>query len=275
MAKKNAYIFYIILGLSLIIFASLSLTFFKIRIIEGSQDRNADDFKVSLKINLSDKNGRVVPYPLGSYTLKTDSGKYSKTVDFSMNEVASIKTIYDVDASGNISDRIVTITPKNTGGSNNPNIGDSITKRFKLDISFNQITYKLVTFAELKAKDQLSGLGGAPEPDPTNKSGHLNFIDSDNNLVITGIGSIYDKAKKNIGDVSLDNSDMNNEKTFLIDMRNPANIDYKLKSIQIRFRTPLPLTAQVPAAPPPIDPAIIKKIPPIDPNMTTAQMLDQ
>ena len=131
MAKKNIYFFYIILGLSLIIFASLSLTFFKIRIIEGAEDRSADDFKIALKINLSDKNGRIVPYPLGSYTLNTTSGKHSKTVDFSMNEVATVKTNYDIDASGNIADRIVTITPKNTGGSKNPNIGDAITKRFK------------------------------------------------------------------------------------------------------------------------------------------------
>jgi hypothetical protein len=66
-----------------------------------------------------------------------------------------------------------------------------------------------------------------------------------------------------------------NNYTFIEKVVKTFHIDYNLKSIQIRFRTPLPLTAQVPASPPPIDPAVIKKIPPIDPNMTTAQMLDQ
>ena len=141
MAKKSAYLFYIILALSLIIFGTLSLTFLKINIIEGLDEssKNTDEFSIGLKIDLNNKKGRIVPYPLGSYTVTTTSGKYSATTDFSMNQPATyIKTKYDVDASKNIVNRIVTISPKNTGGSSNINIGDVITNRFVIDISFNK-----------------------------------------------------------------------------------------------------------------------------------------
>jgi hypothetical protein len=114
MAKKSAYLFYIILALSLIIFGTLSLTFFKINIIEAADvsSKNADEFSIGLKIDLNSKKGKIVPYPLGSYTVTTTSGKYSATTDFSMNQPATyVKTKYDVDASKKIVDRIITIAP--------------------------------------------------------------------------------------------------------------------------------------------------------------------
>jgi 5-bromo-4-chloroindolyl phosphate hydrolysis protein len=68
MVKKSVYLFYIILALTLIIFGSLALALFKINIIEGADAsiKNADEFSIGMKIDLNNKKGRIVPYPLGS-----------------------------------------------------------------------------------------------------------------------------------------------------------------------------------------------------------------
>jgi hypothetical protein len=263
MAKKSAYLFYIILALSLIIFGTLSLTFLKINIIEGVDEssKNTDEFSIGLKIDLNNKKGRIVPYPLGSYTVTTTSGKYSATTDFSMNQPATyIKTKYDVDASKNIVNRIVTITPKNTGGSSNINIGDVITNRFVIDISFNNVAYKLDTIPDLKSKSM-----------PTD---NLNYIDSNNNLIITTLGSIYDKNKSKIGSVNADDNDIYNDKTYAINMENKEDRFLDIKKIIIRFMIPLSLFAYAPAAPPPNDPKLIAKLPKQDPNMSNDKFLE-
>jgi hypothetical protein len=263
MAKKSTYLFYIILALSLIIFGCLSLTFFKINIIEGasSTSNNADDFSVAMNITLNSSKGKIVPYPIGSYTVTTTSGKYSATTDFSMNKPAVyVKTNYDVDASKNIVNRIITVSPKDTGGSTNINIRDVITNKFILDISFNQIGYKLNTMADLKARD-------LPYE-------NLNYIDGNNNLIITSLGAIYDKNKKKIGSVNMDDTDMNNEKTYAIVMENQEDRFLDIKKIIITFIIPLPLLASVPAAPPPIDPKLIAKLPKLDPNMSDDKFME-
>jgi len=263
MAKKSEYLFYIILALSLIIFGTLSLTFFKINIIEGANatSNNTDEFSVGLKIDLNNKKGRIVPYPLGSYTVTTRSGKYSATTDFSMNQPAAyIKTKYDVDASKKIVDRLITIAPKDTGGSTNINIGDVITNRFILDISFNNVAYKLDTIEDLKSK-------GMPID-------FLNYIDDKNNLIITTLGTIYDKNKGKIGSVNADDNDLYNDKTYVINMENKEDKFLDIKKIIIRFMIPLSLFAYAPAAPPPVDPKLIAKLPALDPNMSNDKFLE-
>jgi len=261
MARKSAYLFYIILALSLIIFGSLSLTLFKINIIEGATTSNTDEFSVAMNINLNSSKGKIVPYPKGLYTVTTTSGKYSATTDFSMNQPATyIKTNYDLDASNNIVNRIITIAPKDTGGSSNINIRDTITNKFTVDISFNQIGYKLNTLADLKAKEL--------------PSDNLNYIDGNNNLIITSLGTIYDKNKKKIGSVNMDDTDINNEKTYAVVMENQEDRFLDIKKIIITFIIPLPLLASVPAAPPPIDPKLIAKLPKLDPNMSDDKFME-
>lgn len=251
MAKKISSFFYIALGLSIIIFVSLFMSYFKI--IEGDQNSNKDDFVAFLKINLGTSRGKVVPFPLGSYTLTTTSGKHSNTVDFSMNRVVSVNTNYDVDSGQNIMNRKIIIKPKDTGGSNNINIGDVIPKKFELDISFNQMTYSLTSMAELKGKDM--------------PYENLNYIDGDQNLNITAIGSIYDNNKNIIGNVSMDSKDMDNQKSFIINIQNPQLVDFKLKSIVVTFIIPLPMGAQLGIpVPPPIDSRVMSKIPKLDPD---------
>jgi len=265
MAKKSAYLFYFILALSLIIFGCLSLTFFKIKIIEPATSTNnsADDFAVSMNIKLNSSKGKIVPYPLGSYTVTTSSGQYSATTDFSMNQPAHLKTTYDVDASQNIVDRIITITPKNTGGSTNINIGDVITNRFQLDISFNQVEYKLSTLADVKGKNLL-----LPK-DKQIVADNMNYIDPNNNLIITALGTIYNSNKGKIGDVTQDDTDMNNTKSYSIKMLNPSDTDYKLKSIKITFVVPLPMldVSTLPPVPPGVDSSISKNFPAANPNL--------
>ena len=263
MAKKSAYLFYIILALSLIIFGTLSLTFFKINIIEGADasSKNTDEFSIGMKIDLNSKKGKIVPYPLGSYTVTTTSGKYSATIDFSMNQPAAyVKTKYDVDASKKIVDRIITISPKDTGGSTNINIGDVITNKFILDISFNNVAYKLDTIEDLKSKGV--------------STDNLNYIDNNNNLIITTLGTIYDKNKGKIGNVNADDTDIYNDKTYVINMENKEDRFLDIKKIIIRFMIPLSLLAYAPAAPPPNDPKLIAKLPKQDPNMSNDKFLE-
>jgi hypothetical protein len=265
MAKKSAYLFYFILALSLIIFGSLSLTFFKINIIEAATSTNndADDFAVAMNIKLNSSKGKIVPYPLGSYTVTTSSGQYSATTDFSMNQTAQIKTKYDIDASQNIVDRIITIAPKNTGGSTNINIGDVITNRFQLDISFNQIEYKLNTLADIKGKNLTA------KKDQQVIADNLNYIDANNNLNITALGTIYNANKGKIGEVTQDDTDTNNTKTYAIKMLNPSDTNYKLKSIIIKFMVPVPAIdmESLPPVPPGVDPSISKNFPAANPNL--------
>jgi len=263
MAKKSAYLFYIILALSLIIFGTLSLTFFKINIIEGANtsSKNTDEFSIGIKIDLNSKKGKIVPYPLGSYKVSTSSGKYSATTDFSMNQPAAyVKTNYDVDNSNKIVDRIITISPKDTGGSTNINIGDVITNRFVIDINFNNVAYKLNTIEDLKSKGV--------------STDNLNYIDKNNNLIITTLGTIYDKNKGKIGSVNMDDTDIYNDKMYVINMENKDDKFLDIKKIIIRFMIPLPLSAYSPAAPPPNDPKLIAKLPKLDPNMSNDKFLE-
>ena len=260
MAKKSAYLFYIIVALSLLIFLSFLISYFNIKIFEGATSKNQDDFSVNMNIKLNNSKGKIVPYPLGSYTVTTTSGKYSKTMDFSMNQPVFITSNYDIDASQNIVNRIITISPKNTGGSKNINIGDVITNKFVLDISFNNVAYKLDTVADLKSKNM-----------PTE---YLNRIDNNNNLIITSLGTIYDKNKKKIGSVNADDSDINNEKTYAVAMENTEDKYLDIKKIIITFIIPLPLLSFAPAAPPPNDPKLIAKLPKLDPNMSNDKFLE-
>jgi hypothetical protein len=253
MAKKSVYLFYIILALTLIIFGCLCLTFLKIRIIEGATatGNNTDEFDITMNIILSDNRGKIVPHPLGSYTVTTNSGQYLKIVDFSMNNPITITTTYDVDVSQNIVDRNITIIPKDTGGSKNISIGDVITNQFKLEIVFKQIEYKLNTVAEIKAKNL--------------PSDNLNFIDENKNLIITALGTIYDASKNKIGDVTQDEEDIDNTKMYVINMKNPLEVNYKLKSIIIKFFIPLPVISSETQA-------LIDKMPPLDPNMSSSEL---
>jgi hypothetical protein len=103
---------------------------------------------------------------------------------------------------------------------------------------------------------------------------NLNYIDGNNNLIITSLGAIYDKNKKKIGSVNMDDTDMNNEKTYAIVMENQEDRFLDIKKIIITFIIPLPLLASVPAAPPPIDPKLIAKLPKLDPNMSDDKFME-
>jgi hypothetical protein len=258
MAKKPNFLYYIIILLFVICFC-IYLQTFKSTFIEGATStiNDADDFTIFMNIKLKNSKGYVVPQPLGNYTVKTTSGKFSITEDFSMNEPKLIKTHYDVDEKKNIVNRNITIIPSYNGlkpgeCKKNINICNTFPNKFDLDISFNQIEYKFETMANLIAANR--------------PASYLNYIDPDNNLIITSIGTIYDKKKNNIGDVSMDGNDMNNQKSFIIKMQNNNNEEFDIKKIIITFMVPLPFMDAVPYMPPAVDPKIIKSIPPPDPD---------
>jgi len=255
MIKKSRYIIYII-GLIILICISLLIQSLKITILEGATATNSskDNFTVFMNVKTYNSQGKIVPYPLGSYKITTTSGKFNETQNLSMNVPLKIKTNYDVDGSNNIVNRIINIAPsyqnmKNGECSDNINICNSFANQFELDISFNEIEYKLTTMAELIARNI--------------PSSNLNYIDDNNNLIIKAIGTIYDKNKTSIGDVSMDGSDSNNQKSYIIKMTNPNNVNYKIKNIIITFILPTPLIDMAAmGAPPGVDPAVIKKLKP-------------
>jgi len=204
-------------------------------------------------------NGKVIPQPYGNYSISTKSGKFSKSVDLSLNSPTVVSTNFDVDSSNNIVNRTVTIAPK-VGPSKleycgslstlccspypdcvnpastkfkspqccDPVYGDVIPNIFDLDISFNQVTY------QLQSEDTVAVSSKLPK--------YLNYIDNSLNLIINGMGTIYDNSNSNIGTVGTDIKDANNKKSFAIKITNPVNTYYNIKSIIITFVVPLPTT---------------------------------
>lgn len=259
MVKRSRYIIYII-GLIIIICISLFIQSLKISILEGATATNSskDNFTVYMNVKTYNSQGKIVPYPLGSYKLTTTSGKYSETRDFSMNVPLKIKTNYDVNASNNIVNRIINISPSYSNMkigecTHNINICNSFANQFEIDISFNEIEYKLNSMADLIARNL--------------PSTNLNFIDDNNNLLITAIGTIYDKNKTNIGEVSMDGTDSNNQKSYVIKLANPNDINYKIKNIIITFIFPIPLTDMSSLGlPPAASPAVMSKLKQPDPD---------
>jgi len=272
MRQKSKILLYIILGLVCISLLSLFIGYFKNKYITEGADfnNNKDNFAVSLNVITNNSNGLLDPFPNGTYILETSSGNYKSSMDFSMNQLAKINTFYAVDTSNNVSNRVVTIYPKKTTTTttkSTKNTGDVIPNQFTLDISFNEMTYKLLLPAEQilnVSSVQTSPTDNSITPAPTTKPpSNANFIDGTNNLIITGIGSIYDKRKNNIGSVTMDNKDMNNQKTFLITMKNSDNINFNLNKIIITFTLPVPVLDKMP---PMMDSKIIKQIPKLDPD---------
>jgi len=271
MRQKPKLLLYIILGLMCVLLLSLIIGYFKNKfMVEGADfNNNKDNFTVSLNVVTSTSNGLIDPFPNGTYTLETSSGNYKNSVDFSMNQPTMVKAFYSVDMSNNVSNRVITIYPKKTKNTSSPttNRGDVIPNQFTLDISFNEMTYKLSLPAEQilnVSSIQTSPSDNKITPAPTTKPpSYANYIDRTNNLIITGIGNIYDRRKINIGSVSMDNKDMNNQKTFLITMKNSENINYNLNKIIITFTLPIPV---LDAIPPMMDSKIIKQIPKLDPD---------
>jgi hypothetical protein len=270
---KSKTLLYIILGLVCILLLSLIIGYFKRKYMtEGIEmNNNKDNFTVSLNITSNTPNGLVDPFPYGTYTLETSSGEYKSSLDFSMNEPTVVKTFYSVDMSNNVADRTITIYPKKTSNTVQPlnNRGDIITNQFTLDISFNEMTYKLKLPAEqildispTTKPGSINSSKVIPTPTPS-KASFANYIDKNNNLIITGIGIIYDKNKNNVGSVGMDNKDMNNQKTFVITMKNSENINFNLNKIIITFIFPISLLDSIP---PPLDDKLLNQIPKLDPN---------
>jgi hypothetical protein len=220
MAKKSNILLYIIIGLLLIISISLYFQYIKNKIFEGATSKGAnDDFTVSMNVRLADKNGRLVPFPLGSYALSTRSGTKTKNLDFTMNsDPVTVDTYYSLDGEGVKLPRTITIVPNKTGNSKDINEQDIIPNKFKLTIEFKQVLYKLTSFSEKKAEETVN-----PEQKNNKRS---NYIDTNKTLIINGIGAIYDKDGNPIGNVSKDSSDMENEKIFIIEVNKPE-ITYK------------------------------------------------
>jgi len=264
MVKKLRINTIVIVGLILVLCISLVTLFYKNRYVEGANNYNADDFSVALNVKLNGKLGRIVPFPTGSFNILTSSGKTNKSVDFDMNEIVNIKTTYNTDSTGNILDRNIAIKPKSTGTSRNINIGDVIPNRFSLDISFNQTAYKLNSIADLKAQNELEQ---ATDPSKKVSLYNLNVLDNNQNLIITGMGTIYDTNNNKIGTVSMNGSDINNDKSFNIKVDIPTDPKNLLKSyiniIKITFIYPKPIASKtgMPVPPPPIPQSIVNSIP--------------
>jgi hypothetical protein len=222
MVKRFNYLKLIIILSLIIFFIYLLLNHFNSKIYEGATTSkgNEDDFTVALNVKLSNyKNGRIVPFPKGSYTLTTESGKSTQEIYFTMNEPASVTTYYSTDpTTKKMLNRIITISPTDTGGSDNINVKDIIPNNFELDISFNQVTYQLESLSSITSRNLTPG-----SKSDTSMS-ELNYIDRDNTLIITGIGNIYDTKHNQIGSVSMDNNDMYNQKSFKIIVNNPKNV---------------------------------------------------
>jgi hypothetical protein len=236
MAKKSNFLLYIIIGLLLIICISLYFQYIKNKIFEGATSINInDDFTVSLDVQLSGKNGRLVPFPIGSYALSTTSGMQRKTIDFSMNsDPVTVNTYYQVDASGVKLPRAITVVPIETGISKDINEQDIIPNKFKLTIEFKQVLYKLTSFSEKKAQETVNS-----EKRDNKRS---NYIDANKTLIISGIGAIYDKNGNTIGNASKDSSNMENEKIFIIEVNKPdiSNNVASYSKNELNVSSPLP-----------------------------------
>jgi hypothetical protein len=260
MVKKLKINTIIIVGLIFLLCISLFTLFYRNRLFEGIDNDNEDNFAVALNVKLHGKNGRIVPYPNGSFNITTNSGNTNKSLDFDMNEVANIKTTYNKNKDGNILNRIVTIKAVPTSKSNNINVGDVIPNVFSLDISFNQVKYKLKTISDLKATNEL-----AINTSQIESTDNLNILDNDSNLIITGIDNVYDKNAKKIGTVS---ADINNEKAFNIKIDIPIDpkdvLKAYIKTINVTFIYPLPLSSKtnMPIPPPPLPQSVVDSIPP-------------
>jgi hypothetical protein len=259
---KRGFNKYIIIALLLLLLSGL-FYYLYYRSVEGLENKNQDDFVVSLNVTLSNKNGILVPSPNGSFNVSTESESLKKDVDFSMNNVASVKAIAYRDISDNLVDRIVVIKPIKTN-SKDPtgNTGDVIPNHFTLDISFNQNVYKLDTLSEIKSTNAL-------EKDKTKHlpTEFLNKIDNAGILNITTIGPIYDTKNVKIGKVNLDSKDTNNLKSFEMKVdipTDPKNLtkDY-IKKIKFVFKRVIPITENInlPEMPPPVDPEVINRLP--------------
>jgi hypothetical protein len=227
-----------------------------------------DDFKIALNVKLSDKNGRMVPFPKGFYKLTTRSGSSIDNIEFTMNNVVNINTISQVKNNSDIlENRVITIEPKITDDSGNINIKDVIPNSFTFDVSFNQNTYILDSAASLKAENELKTSSNEKV-----STQFLNKIDDNGTLNITALGAIYDTNKKKIGDVSQDSMDTNNEKSFNIKVNVPTNPDDLLKSyikkMIITFKYPVPTASKtgMPKPPPPIPQGIVDSIPAPNPD---------
>ena len=264
MVKKFKINTYIIIGLICLLFVSIFIYVFNIKTIEGL-DNNKDDFTLTLKVQLSNKQGRIIPFPKGSYNVETKSGKKHTNTNFSMNNPVKINTSFDTDDSGLPMNRIIIVKPIiSDDNDKNTNIQDVIPNQFSMDILFNQNAYKLDTISDLKATNEL-----ANDKSEKVSTAYLNQIDSNGDLIIIAMGSIYDNNKKKIGNVSMDSADMNNDKAFNINVDIPPNPKNLLKSyinkIKIIFKYPVPVSTKnnMPVPPPTPSQAIIDNIPPL------------
>ena len=262
MVKKFKTNTYIIIGLICLLFVSFFIYVFNIKLIEGL-DNNDDDFSITFKVQLSNKQGRIIPFPKGSYNIETKSGKKYVNTDFSMNDTVNIKTSCDTDTSGVPLDRIIIIKPIFSDNSDkNTNIRDVIPNQFSIDISFNQHAYKLDTVSDLKAVNEL-----AKDKSEKVSTTYLNQIDSNGILMITAMGTIYDNNNKKVGNVAMDSTDMDNDKAFNINVSIPSDPKNLLKAyvneVHFTFTYPVPVSSKnnMPVPPPTPSQAIIDAIP--------------
>jgi len=264
MVKKFKINTYIIIGLICLLLVSLFIYAFNIKLIEGL-DNNDDDFTVTFKVQLSNKQGRIIPFPKGSYNIETKSGKKYVNTDFSMNDAVNIKSSCDTDTSGVPLDRIIIIKPIiSDDNDKNTNIQDVIPNQFSIDISFNQYAYKLDTVSDLKATNEL-----AKDKSEKVSTTYLNQIDSNGILMISAMGTIYDNNNKKVGNVAMDSTDMNNDKAFNINVNIPPDPKNLLKAyineVHFTFKYPVPVSSKnnMPLPPPTPPQSVIDNIPPL------------
>jgi hypothetical protein len=254
MVKKNGFYSYIIIGLLIFLGLSLIIQYFNIKILEGL-DGNKDDFTVALNVKLSDRNGKIIPQPIGSYEIKTKSAGFldqgtRATYDFSMNKVLKVDTIFDKDENNNAKDRTIFIEAKRTNSNEFKDlVKDVIPNKFKLDITFNNVGYILKTVADLKAANKLLAVKKEQNNEkitPAEPIPLLNVLRPDGLLLIQGVGSIYKVDTNNMNDnsnpVGNVQNDMNNEKAFNITVNVPSDPENLSKAfisvITILFKSP-------------------------------------
>jgi len=216
--------------------------------VETLDNKNSDNFSLSLNVVLEKRNGIILPYPAGLFTVTTMSGKNDRnsvTMDFSMNDTVNVVTSYNTDTSNNILDRKIIIKPKETyiDPEKSSYIDNVIPTAFTLKITFDKIYYKL---GDLTI--------------PEDKKSKSNYIDSNNNLIIADQGTIYDNNNVKIGNAGLDTSDPSERKTYTITIDTP-NDEIFIETITILFIIPISkadlMMPELPALP-----AIPKVMPP-------------
>jgi hypothetical protein len=256
MVKKNGFYSYVIAGLLIFLGLSLIIQYFNIRLLEGL-DGNKEDISIALNVKLSDKNGKIIPQPIGSYGFATKSAGFMDegtmaTYDFSMNKVLKVNTTLDKDENNNVKDRTMIIQAKKTKSSNsNDLVKDVIPNKFTLDISFNDVGYILKTVADLKAANKLLAVKkeqNNEQKTPAEPIPVLNILRPDGLLMIQGIGTIYKVNTNSMDDKNNDNpvgnvqNDMNNEKAFKITVNVPSDPENLAKAhvsvIVILFKSP-------------------------------------